>query len=408
MKVTKCVWQYHDKKDDLEPVFDYFKYCANEAIRIGIEKNLTSKFKLHYQLYHKLRLDSRFHSKYVYGALECAAASLKLYKKVLKKKSDAKKPYISKNHLIIDNQSYKIEGDCIRIPLEPAKYLFIRLTRHVYEKIKDTKLGNLVISNDKIIISYSKTIPEQKPVNFVGIDRNLNNVTTCDSQGKCIVHDLSKAQRIVASYSAVKRKFRRNDSRVRKKLFQKYGKLQKNRVHNILHCTSKKIVSQNSGIVMENIKGIRRLYRKGNGQGKKYRQKMNSWSFYELQRQIEYKARWLGLPVNYVKPSGTSIRCARCGSKLVSEEHRELFCPSCKTSVDRDVNAACNILLRGTRVVPDGIVGEAVMAEPGSKEPVICRVDAIKSRDGIYVPDNLTVPSSIFIPTITDTRKQII
>ncbi|MEX2348384.1 MAG: hypothetical protein WD531_01655, partial [Nitrosopumilaceae archaeon] len=73
MKVTKCVWQYHDKKDDLKPVFDYFRYCANEVIRIGIEKNLTSKFKLHYQLYPKLRLDSQFHSKYVYGALECAA-----------------------------------------------------------------------------------------------------------------------------------------------------------------------------------------------------------------------------------------------------------------------------------------------------------------------------------------------
>src|SRR5437660_11559864 len=74
MKVTKCVWQYHDKKDELEPVFDYFKYCANEAIRIGIEKNLTSKFKLHYQLYNKLRLSSKFHSKYVYDELECAAS----------------------------------------------------------------------------------------------------------------------------------------------------------------------------------------------------------------------------------------------------------------------------------------------------------------------------------------------
>ena len=317
MKVTKCVWQNHDKKDELDPVFDYFKYCANEAIRIGIEKNLTSKFKLHYQLYHKLRLSSKFHSKYVYGALECAASKLKLYKRMLKKKPDAKKPYISKNHLIIDNQSYKIEGDRIRIPLEPAKYLFIRLTSYVYEKIKNTKLGNVVISNDKIIISYSKDIPEQKPVNFIGIDRNLDNVTTCDSKGNCIIHDLSKAQRIMVSYSAVKSKFRRNDSRIRKKLFQKYGKLQKNRIHNILHCTSKKIVSQNAGIIMENIKGIRKLYRKGNGQGKKYRAKMNSWSFYELQRQIEYKARWLGLPVNYVKACGTSTRCAVCGLSLI-------------------------------------------------------------------------------------------
>ena len=281
----------------------------------------------------------------------------------------------------MDNQSYKIEYDTIRIPTEPRKYIFIRLTRYVLEKIKNMKLGNITITDDKLIISYSKEVPEQKLVNFVGIDRNLNNATTYDSKGNNITYDLSKAKRIITTYSIVKSKFRRNDSRIRKKIFQKYGKLQKNRVHNILHYTSKKIVSQNSGIIMENLKGIRKLYRKGNWQGRKYRRRMNSWSFYELQRQIEYKARWLGLPVEYVRAGGTSTKCATCGSRQVPEEHRLMFCPTCKRSVDRDINAARNILLRGTRVVPDGTASEAVMAEPGSKELVICRVDAVKSSD---------------------------
>lgn len=393
MKVTKCVWQYHDKKEEFEPVFDYFKYCANEAIRVGIEKNLTSKYNLHYQLYHKLRLNSQFHSKYIYGSLECAASKLKLYKKILKKKSHAKKPYISRNHLIINNMSYKIKQDIIRIPTESTKYIFIKLTKYVCEKIKNTKLGNLTITDDKIILSYSKDISAQRPTNFIGMDRNLNNVTTYDSQRNCIVHDLSKANRIIELYSSVKSKFRRNDSRIRKKIFQKYGKLQTNRVHNILHCTSKKITSQDSGIIMEDIKGIRKLYRKGNGQGTKYREKMNSWSFYELQRQIEYKARWLGLPVNYGKAGGTSSKCAVCGSKLVPEEHRKMSCSFCNTSIDRDINAACNILLLGTRVVPDGVTGEAMMAKPRIVSeinseiiPVICRVDEAKSSDGIFAP----------------------
>lgn len=215
----------------------------------------------------------------------------------------------------MDNQSYKIEHDIIRIPTESAKYLFIRLTRYVCNKIKGTKLGNLTITDDKIILSYSKDVPEQRPTSFIGIDRNLNNVTTYNSKGSCIVYDLSKAQGIIISYGRVKSKFRRNGSRVSKKIFQKYGRLQKNRIHDILHYTSKKITSQDSGITMEDIKEIRKIYRKGNGQGNRYRFKMNSWSFYELQRQIEYKARWLGLPVNYVKSGGTSSRCAVCGVK---------------------------------------------------------------------------------------------
>ncbi len=329
-------------------------------------------------MYHKLRLNSRFHCRYVYGSLECAASKLKLYKKTLKKKPTAKKPYILKNHLILDCQSYKIENDIIRIPIEPDRYAFIKLTRYVCEKIKGAKLGNVTITDDKIIISYSKEISKQKVTNFLGIDRNLDNVTTYDSKGNNAIHDLSKAQKIIASYSIVKSKFRRNDSRIRKKIFQKYGKLQKNRVHDILHCTSKKIVSKNSGIIMEDLKGIRKLYRRGNGQGKKYRRKMNSWSFYEVQRQIEYKARWLGLPVEYVKAYGTSSKCAIYGSELVPEEHRKMSCFICKSVVDRDVNAAHNILLRGTRVVPDGTAGEAVMIASGKSQPVICRVDAVK------------------------------
>ena len=88
---------------------------------------------------------------------------------------------------------------------------------------------------------------------------------------------------------------------------------------------------------------------------------------------------------------GTSSKCAICGSKLVPEEHGKMFCSFCNTSIDRDANAACNILLLGTRVVPDGITGEAVMTEPDNEESVICRVDVFKSSVG-FVP-NLAVPN---------------
>lgn len=192
-----------------------------------------------------------------------------------------------------------------------------------------------------------------------------------------IIHDLHKATKIKARYRHVKSRFRRNDIRIRRKIFQKYGTKEKNRVHQLLHSVSKKIVSENKGIILEDIKGIRKLYRKGNGQGKKFRVKMNSWSFYELQRQTEYKARWLGLPVKYVKAAGTSSKCAVCGSKMVPEEHRTLFCPCCNMVVDMDVNAAKNILARGTWVVPDAVQGEAMKQSKDAEQIVLSQASQL-------------------------------
>jgi hypothetical protein len=184
----------HSKKADLLPVFNYFRFVANEAIRIGVEKNLTSKFNLHYELYYKLR--SEYHCKYVYGALECAASRFKNYKKTLRKNLKTKTPYISKNHLLLNNESYKISDGQIRIPINPRQYYSIKLNHYVLEQIRDAKIGSITLTEDKLIISYSKEVSSQKPTDFVAVDRNLNNATTFDTQNKFITHDLQKANEI--------------------------------------------------------------------------------------------------------------------------------------------------------------------------------------------------------------------
>src|SRR2546430_16768447 len=103
------------------------------------------------------------------------------------------------------------------------------------------------------------------------------------------------ATRIKTDYRIVKSQFKRNDSRIRTRIYGKYGEKQRNRVQPLLHNVSKRIVDEAKtsryGIVMERLTGMRRLYRRGNGQSRSYRARMNSWSYGELQRQIEDKAR---------------------------------------------------------------------------------------------------------------------
>src|SRR5256886_11947797 len=128
------------------------------------------------------------------------------------------------------------------------------------------------------------------------------------------------------------------------------------RTSHLLHTATKTIVTvavqRREAIVLEDIQGIRCLYRKGNGQNRKYRGRMNSWNFREAQRQIEYKARWIGLPVVRLsrrETRGSSMTCPRCGERLQSDKRLErmLWCGKCRIVMDRDMVAAVNLARRG-------------------------------------------------------------
>src|SRR5207245_5224672 len=135
-----------------------------------------------------------------------------------------------------------------------------------------------------------------------------------------------------------------HNAKRRRVVYGQYERIQGNRVDwlhdNVSGSIVKRANKKSFGIVMENIRGIRRLYRKGNGQGTTYRARLNSWSFYELQRQIEYTARWHGIPVVYVAARGTSVNRSICGSRTYPNGRRTLHCSKCDITVDRDVNAA--------------------------------------------------------------------
>ena len=68
-------------------------------------------------------------------------------------------------------------------------------------------------------------------------------------------------------------------------------------------------------------------------------------AFGELLRQLAYKAEEAGGRLVQVAPNGTSQRCSECGTlvpKMLAVRVHE--CPACGLVLDRDVNAARNIL----------------------------------------------------------------
>ena len=77
-----------------------------------------------------------------------------------------------------------------------------------------------------------------------------------------------------------------------------------------------------------------------------------SWS--EFRRMLEYKSKWHGKKLSVVDRYYSSSQICHCcknrdGKK--SENVREWICPKCNTVLDRDINAAINILEEGLRLI---------------------------------------------------------
>lgn len=386
LRAIKSVKQSYIPDRQILNFLETFRYMVNHCIRIGIQNDCSTLKRLSVLSYHEL-VQYDIPSYYKLCAISKACGILANRRQSLKRGMDTKKPYLKKP-ILISCYGFKLENGILRIPLGEKKYFEIPLNNHVKEILSDPQLKvqsfTLAVGNT-LSICYSQDVSQIECTKTAGIDRNLRNVTVgnCD---KVIQYDISKTSRITQVTKSVMSCFKRNDHRIRKRLYSKYGSRRKYRINQILHHVSKTVVQRatenKTALVFEDIRNIRKLYQKGNGHGRYHRGMMNSWPFHELKRQIEYKSAWAGIQVIQLskkETGGTSTLCPACGKRLQEERtSRNLWCNTCQRWNDRDVIAVMNQSLRGwTRFAHSkGDASEAMVQESGT--PVILRVDASK------------------------------
>jgi putative transposase len=384
MRAVKAVQQYYTPKPEILWMLEQFRQILNECVRIGLSENVTSLNSLSTKAYHQLATYPVM-SYYKLCAISKATGILRNYRKAKGKNPKTKEPYARRLQLTTC-YGFKIKtlDKTLLLPFKPKQPLSIMLNAHVIRVLSkpNIQVRSVTLTHERLSVCYAKEIEPVQSRGLIGIDRNLDNLTLADSDGRVMRNnDLAKATEVKAMYREIRSHMRRNDQRIHQQVAGKYGGKQHEKVNQILHHASKQVVndakSRQFGVVMEKLTGIRKLYRKGNWQGRVYRGRMNSWSYHELQRQIEYKAHWEGIPVIYVNPNGTSVKCSICGSRMKPEENRTLKCRSCGFTVDRDVNAARNILARALRFGAVASATEAMVQEPQRR--VILKVDADES-----------------------------
>ncbi len=356
----KTVIQEYAPDDRARTIMNKFVSMVNDAVTEGMAEGEKFTGWLPRTVYRALRQEYGLESSLVGSAVREAEGLLKARLTNLKEGRRAGRPFCHRPFLSASKGVHVRQGildmpELIRVELAP----YTLGTLGPYEVLSAT------LTLTHCCITYTNRAKPKQVEGLIGIDLNLGNVTMVDSGGTVTRFDTTPLVDIALKYREVQSHVTRDDQRLRKRIFRKYGRKRRNRVRSEVHKITAFLVKYAAanayGIVLEDLKGMRGRYTKKQGGGTEYRARMNSWVYGLFLRQIEYKADWQGVVVISVKPAGTSTRCSRCGhGGVTATEDRLIHCPACGLVMDRDVNAARNILSRGMRFVPDGRLSEAV------------------------------------------------
>jgi len=183
--------------------------------------------------------------------------------------------------------------------------------------------------------------------NKVGIDLGLTDFAVTSSGSKfqspkslCV--NLEKLALLQKRLSK-KKKGSNNRNKARLKVAKLHARIADTR-KDFLHKLSTKLINENQVIAVESLAVSNML------KNRKLAKSISDAGWSEFVRQLEYKAKWYGRTlIGIDKWYPSSKRCNTCGHTIatLSLNTRTWECPSCKTSHDRDVNAAKNILTAG-------------------------------------------------------------
>ena len=299
------------------------------------------------------------------------------YKTILENQNEWIKPYFKKpQYDLVWNRDYSLTQNLFsvntlnsRVKLSYYSKGMEKYFDHTVYKFGSAKLVN---KHGKYFLHIPVTfdVPESNLsdiYNVVGIDRGINFVvTTYDSnhQSKFVSGKPIKQKR--ANYSKLRKELQMRHTPSSRRRIKAIGQRENRWMQDVNHQISKALVENNPKhtlFVLEDLSGV------GNATERvktKDRYVCVSWSFYDLEQKLIYKAQMNESTVIKVDPRYTSQCCPVCGHIEKSNRNKKIHlftCKNCGYKSNDDRIGAMNLYRMGINYLVDSQVPNTVTAE---------------------------------------------
>ena len=332
------------------------------------------QFSLNKILYSTLREKFSLKSQMAQSVFKTVIAR---YKTILENQNEWIKPSFKKpQYDLVWNRDYSLTQNCFSVNTLNGRvklpYFAEGMSKYFNHSIYRFGTAKLVNKHGKYYLHIPVTYEVEESnisdiCNVVGIDRGINFVVaTYDSKHKSGFVSGKAIKQKRANYSRLRKELQMRHTPSSRRRLKAIGQRENRWMQDINHQVSKALATGNPKhtlFVLEDLTGICNVTERVKT---KNRYVSVSWSFYDLEQKLIYKAKQNQSSVIKVDPRYTSQCCPACGHTEKSNRNKKIHlftCKNCGYTSNDDRIGAMNLYRMGINYLADSQVPDTVVTE---------------------------------------------
>jgi putative transposase len=358
----------------LDKTMSVYRDTCNYVSDYVFRTHDLKQFSLNKVMYSDLREKIGLKSQMAQSVFKTVIAR---YKTILENENTWIKPSFKKpQYDLVWNRDYSISQNCFSVNTLEGRvklpYFAKGIEKYFDHSIYKFGTAKLVSKHGKyflhIPVTYEVSESNLSDIcNVVGIDRGINFVVaTYDSKHNSDFVSGKSIKQKRANYSKVRKELQMRQTPSARRRIKAIGQRENRWMQDVNHCVSKALVEGNPKhtlFVLEDLSGVRKATERVRT---KDRYVSVSWSFFDLERKLIYKAKQNQSSVIKVNPRYTSQCCPICGHIEKSNRNKKIHlftCKNCGYKSNDDRIGAMNLYRMGINYLEDSQVPNTVTNE---------------------------------------------